>query len=154
MAATMQLSGFRELERELERLAKPSARKASARRSLKKAAQPMADLMNAGAPRGATGEYARSFVVSAKLTKRQARLHRKMFGSDRAAVEMFVGTSDPAGVQQEFGNIHHGPQPTARPAFDQDISAMLERLKAELWTDIQKAVARAERRAARLAAKG
>jgi hypothetical protein len=45
-------------------------------------------------------------------------------------------------------------QPFARPAWDADGKKMLDRLKAELWADIQKTVARAERRAARLAARG
>lgn len=154
MSASVSLTGFAELERELQQLGRTTTQKASLRRSARKAAEPMAELMNANAPRGATGEYARSFAVSTKLTKRQQGLHRRMFRNDRAAVEVFIGTADPAGVQQEFGNIHHGPQPAVRPAWDQDRNAMLERLKAEIRADIQRTVARAERRAARLAARG
>ena len=149
MTVTMKLSGFAELERELEQLEKLATRKAVARRSLKKAAEPLAGIANSMAPVGLTGDYARSFVYSTKLNKRQTGLHRKMFRNDRAAVEGFVGTNDPAGVQQEFGNLHHGPQPALRPAWQQDQNAMLERLKAELWADIQKTIARANARAAR-----
>jgi HK97 gp10 family phage protein len=150
VSATIKLSGFAELERELEKLATPAARKASARRSLKKAAQPMADLAQNLAPRGATETLAPSVTLGTKLSKRQSGLHRKMFRDDRAAVEMFVGAGPLASAHnQEFGNIHHAPQAFMRPAFDQEAMPTLDRLKAELWSDISKSIARAERRAAR-----
>jgi len=150
--ATIRLEGFRELERELEKLGTVSARKASARRSLKKAAAPMAEIARGLAPRDQGGgmHMADSIAVSTKLSKRQAGAHRKMFRNDKAAVEMFVGPGPfPAAWTQEFGTVNHGPQPFMRPAFDQDHRALLDRLKAELWADIEKAVARAARRAAR-----
>jgi len=142
-----------ELERELERLTRAAGR-GVLRRSLKSAAQPMADLANDLAPVGQTGDYAESFAYSTKLNKRQRGLHRKMFRDDRAAVEGFVGTDDPAGVQQEFGNVNHPPQPALRPAWDQDQKAMLERLGKDLWAELSKSIARAERKAARLQAQG
>lgn len=148
--ATVKLSGFSDLERELDQLSK-AAGKGVLRRSLKNAAQPMAALANATAPTGTTGEYAQSFVYATKLNKRQAGQHRKMFRDDRAAVEGFVGTNDPAGVQQEFGNMNHGPQPALRPAWDQDQRALLERLSRELWAELDKSIQRAERKAARQA---
>ena len=161
--AEIKLEGFRELEQELAKLGSHTTRRASARRAMRKAAQPMADLAQSMAPVGDTNTLA-NVVVSTKLSKRQAGLHRKMFRYDRAAVEMFIGpvaiqgrtnlASNPAAHTQEFGTIHHAPQPFLRPAWDQDQRAMLDRLKAELWADISRAVARAERRAARLAAKG
>ena len=155
MAVKMRLEGFAELERELDRLGRATTQKASLRRSLKKAAQPMAALAQGMAPRGETGMLASSVTVSTKLSKRQRGLHRRMFRDDRAAVEMFVGAGPLASAHtQEFGARHHAAQPFMRPAWDQDREAMLGRLKAALWTDIQKAVARAEKRAARLAAKG
>ncbi len=158
MITTLSLTGFSELERELQRLANHNARKASARRALRKAAQPMADLANTLAPNDpATSgiEDAIHVTVGTRLSKRQRRMHRRMFRDDRAAVEMFVGANPhPATWNQEFGNINHGPQPFMRPAWDQDQRAMLDRIKAELWGDIQRSVARAEQRAARLAAQG
>lgn len=153
MNVTVKTEGLAELEQELDRLSK-AAGKGVLRRSLKKAAEPMAALANSYAPVGETGEYSQSFVYSTKLNKRQSGLHRKMFRNDRAAVEGFVGTNDPAGVQQEFGNIHHGPQPALRPAWDQDQRAMLDRLSDNLWTELEKSIKRAERKAAREAAKG
>ncbi len=75
-----------------------------------------------------------------------------MFRSDKASVEMFVGPGpDPAAWNQEFGNINHGPQSYVRPAWDRDHLALLDRLGKELWVEIQKTIARAERKAARQA---
>lgn len=150
---TVKLTGFKELERELENLSK-AAGKGVLRRSLKKSAQPMADLMQSLAPRGetSTDQLAESIAVSTKLSKRQAGQHRKMFRDDKASVEMFVGPGpDPAAWNQEWGNINHGPQPFARPAWDQDKMALLDRLGKELWSELDKSIKRAERKAAKQA---
>lgn len=147
MSMTVKLSGFAELEKKLGQLTK-AAGKGVLRRALKKAAMPIADAANDFAPDGATGGYSQSFSYSTKLTKRQRGLHRKMFRDDKAAVEGFVGTSDPAGVQQEFGNINHGPQPALRPAWDGGREKLLEDLGRELWTEFEKSAARAARKAA------
>lgn len=152
MRERVKLEGFKELDEELGQLGKRMG-KPVLRRALKKAAEPLADIANSLAPVGPTGNLSRSFVYSTKLNKRQASMHRKMFRDDRASVEGFVGTNDPAGVQQEFGNIRHGPQPSLRPAWDQDRMPMLERLKEELRAEIDKAVARAARKAAKNAVK-
>ena len=153
MAVTMKLEGFKELERELERLSK-SVGKAALRRALRKSAQPLADKMQAGAP-VEEGDLRDSIGVSTKLSPRQSRLHRKMFRNDKASVEMFVGAGPlPQAHLQEFGTVKQSPQPFARPAWDADNKAMLERLKTDLWAEVEKSVARAERKAARNAAKG
>lgn len=144
----VRLEGFADLDKALEEVSK-AAGKGALRRSLKKAAEPMAGIANSMAPVGASGDYARSFAYGTKLTKRQAKLHRKMFRDDKASVEGFVGTADPAGVQQEFGNEHHGPQPALRPAWDQDATQLLDRLGKELAVEVEKTVMRARRRAAR-----
>lgn len=148
MTVTVELSGFSELEAELERLSK-AAGKGVLRRALKTSAEPVAKIANSLAPVGETGEYSKSFVYSTKLNKRQAGLHRRMFRNDKASVEGFVGTNDPAGVQQEFGNINHAAQPALRPAWEQDKMALLDRLSKELWAELEKAISRAERRAAK-----
>lgn len=142
-------TGFKELEAALAELKKTATAKAVMRRSLKKAAQPMADAANAAAPTGPTGAYAQSFKYSTKLSKRQSGIHRKMFKSDKATVEGFVGTSDPAGVQQEFGNVNHGPQPALRPAWDAEAQPTLDRIGTEMWADLAKTAARAAKKAAK-----
>lgn len=153
--ATLKLEGFSELAEALEQLGKATTQKASLRRALKAAAEPMADKAQARAPVGDTRTLAPSIIVSTRLSKRQASLHRRMFRNDRAAVEMFVGAGPlPSAHAQEFGTIHHAAQPFMRPAFDEDKMAFLDRLKQEIAADIKKTVARAEQRAARLARRG
>ena len=113
----------------------------------------MKDLMQDLAPRGDTTSdaLADSVTVGTKLSKRQAGLHRKMFRDDRAAVEMFVGPGpDPAAWNQEFGNVNHGAQPFARPAWDAEAKPTLDRLGVYLWEEFAKSLGRAQKRAAKL----
>ena len=145
---SIKLEGFADLDRALEELSQ-AAGKGVLRRSLKKAAEPMAALAESLAPRGPTGNLAASVSYGTKLTKRQAKLHRKMFRDDKASVEGFVGANDPAAVQQEFGNENHGPQPFMRPAWDQDAMPILDRLGKELAVEVEKSVKRARAKAAR-----
>lgn len=149
----MKLEGFSELEEALDQLSK-AAGKGVLRRSLKNAAQPMAKLMRDNASTD-EGDLRDSIAVSTKLSKRQAAAHRKMFRDDRASVEMFVGAGPlPQAHLEEFGSINNAPSPFARPAWDQDHRAMLDRLGKDLWVELRKSIARAERKAARIAAKG
>ena len=148
---TVKIEGLSALERELNKLSK-AAGKSVLRRSLKKAAMPMKDLMQDLAPRGdtASDDLADSVTIGGKLSKRQAGLHRKMFRDDRAAVEMFVGPGpDPAAWNQEFGNVNHGAQPFARPAFDAEAKPTLDRLGRHLWDAFEKSRLRAARKAAK-----
>jgi len=152
MSVTVKLEGFKALDDGLAELSK-AAGKSVLRRSLKKAATPLADLMRSLAPDDpATGgdDLRASIGVGTKLTKRQAGIHRKMFRDDKASVEMFVGAGDkPQAHLQEFGTVHHAPQPFARPAWDQDAMPLLDRLGQELAIELEKSVKRARAKAAR-----
>ncbi|WP_304615843.1 HK97-gp10 family putative phage morphogenesis protein [Paracoccus sp. (in: a-proteobacteria)] len=156
MTVTVKLSGFAELDKELERLSKSMGR-GVLRRGLMKAAKPLAQLAASKAPVDPVGggTLRDSIMVGAKLNGRQTKLHRRMFRDDRSSIELFVGPSylmgdgGRHGHLQEFGTEHHGPQPFMRPAWDQDQNAMLERLSQELWSELEKAIKRADRRAAR-----
>lgn len=158
MTVTLELVGFDDMEAALDQLPQ-GVRKGGGRRAMLKAAQPMADLAAALAPRD-SGDLAASITVSTKLDRRQAREHRREAGGDRAFIEVFVGPSYDLGAGGrhghlvEFGTVHSAPQPFMRPAWDQDQRAMLERLKVDLWAEIKKSLARAEAKAARLAAQG
>lgn len=146
MKTTVKLSGFKEMDAELARL-KPATGKGAMRRALKTAAQPMADLAQSMAPVGDTHTLAPSISVSTKLSKRQAKLHRKTVKNDKASVEMFVGAGPLSSAHtQEFGTVNHPPQPFMRPAWDQDHMALLDRLKDALWAEITKAMKRAAKR--------
>lgn len=168
MATTsVKIEGFKELEKQLDNLSK-AAGKGALRRSLYRAAQPLAELASSMAPER-SGKLKRSIVVGAKLNGRQTQLHRRMFRDDRSSIELFVGPSYLLGDSGrhghllEFGTapfINKGKfagsqnpgitaQPFMRPAWDQDQRAMLERLRTELWKRVSAAIVRAERRAAR-----
>lgn len=146
MAVTWKTEGFKELDDALAEISK-GAGKGVLRRSLKKAAEPLAALASSMAPVGPTGNLAESVKYGTKLTKRQAGLHRKMFRDDKASVEGFVGPNDPAAVPQEFGTVDHGPQPFMRPAWDQDAMPLLDRLGKELAIEVEKSVKRARAKA-------
>jgi HK97 gp10 family phage protein len=155
MKVDIKTEGFADLERELQRIGTATAQKASLRRALRKAAVPMAAAafdMAPDDPSTTSKDLRASIGIGTKLTPRQARMHRKMFKNDRAAVEMFVGAGNvPQAHLQEFGTSHHPAQPFMRPAFDQEAMPTLDRLKAEIRADIQKVLARQARRAARAA---
>ncbi|MGP3699194.1 HK97-gp10 family putative phage morphogenesis protein [Rhodobacter sp. NSM] len=98
-------------------------------------------------------------VGEARAALRDARRSATASGN-LSAVELYMGPTQPAtkreaikAIVNEFGSFKMDPQPYMRPAWDQDREALLERIKAEMWTEIQKAVVRARKRAARAAAK-
>lgn len=144
--------GFEELDEALKELT-AGVGKGVLRRSLLKAAQPMAAIAKDMAPDDpATGGFdlKGSIIAGTKLSRAQTRAHRKMFRDDRAAVEVFVGPGPvPQAIQQEFGNKNHPPQPFMRPAFDQDAERLIDRLGKEMAAEMTKAVQRARRKALR-----
>lgn len=160
MSVTVKVEGLRDLDAALADLTK-AAGKGALRRAMKTAAQPMAKLADQKKPGDGVNinvEY------STKLSDRQAAQHRKMFRNDKASVEGFVGAvaetsrgekakwaSNPAAHLQEFGAQHHRAQPFMRPAWDQDHRALLVRLGEQMRIEIDKAMERARRKAARLA---
>ncbi|HAR50367.1 MAG TPA: hypothetical protein DCS45_00640, partial [Roseovarius nubinhibens] len=140
MSEIVKLTGFKELDKELERLSK-AAGKGVLRRSMIKAAEPMAQIARALAPNDpATGGFdlEASIKVGTRLSRSQKKAHRKMFRDDRAAVEVFMGAGPlPQAINQEFGNRRHGPQPFIRPSWDQDRGPLLDRLGQQLWSEIE-----------------
>lgn len=151
---TFSIEGLQDLERAFEEIGNVNQRKASARRAMKKAAQPIADTAERLAPRR-KGNLAESIKVGTVLSKRQRAQHRKLFSDDRAAVEMFVGAGPLSSAHnQEFGNENMAPQPFMRPALDSEARGYFNTIGRELWADLEKTAARAARKAARLAARG
>lgn len=142
---TVKIEGLREIDRALGQLPKSTA-KAALRRVLKEAGEPMARAARSKAP---IEDYHlhESIDVSTRLNSRQRGLHREQGG--RAFQEMFVGTNNPAGVQQEFGNERHGPQPFMRPAWDATKQQTLDMIANLLWGEIEKSAERLARKAAR-----
>lgn len=152
MRPTIKLEGFRELDAALNEFPKATARNILKRTALA-AIQPMAEDMARRAPvqRGGNEDLTKSIIASDKLGKRQSRQTKKM-----TTVEVYAGPAGaggkgapPQGVQQEFGNENHGPQPFARPTWDAGHGALLDRTKNGLAEQIEAARQRAARKALR-----
>lgn len=163
---TLRLEGFKELDAELGKLKKATARNVM-KRALTEAAEPMAKAMRQRAPRDDDQLY-ESIGVSTKVKNEagKAAFHgvMKSGGTREAAVsalkaarkgqsffEVYVGPSveAPHAHFQEFGTQHHPPHPFARPGFDAEAKPTLDRLRLTLSDEINRAVDRAARKAAR-----
>ena len=145
----VKMEGLADLERALMELPRATG-KATLRRVLKKAADPVEAAMVAKAPR-LTGALKLSISSGTKLTKRQQRFAKK---EGKSSSEIYVGTADPAGVAQEFGTFDQNAQPFARPAWAETQNGALATIATELGNEIEKSRARLAAKAARLAAKG
>lgn len=152
MKTTVRIEGLRELDAALGEFKKATA-KGIMRRTAIKALQPMAETARQLAPDDpatAANDLKSSITVGTKLTPRQKRAEARAEG--KSMVTVYMGTADPAGVQQEFGNVNHGPQSFMRPAFQQEARGAIDIVAKELGTEIEKTRQRAAKRA--LKAKG
>jgi HK97 gp10 family phage protein len=161
-STTVRVDGLRELQKALAELPKSTSRTVQ-RRVLMKRAQPIADAMRAKAPKR-YGDLRDSITVSTKRPRGHKSNAARAFAAagggaaGRAAVkaaggtpvEVFVGPGrNPQALMQEFGTRHHGPQPFIRPSWDAEKDRVLEGLKDDLWTEIQKAAARLAKKRAK-----
>ena len=146
---TIKVEGLAESLESLREFATRATEKNVIKRTLIKAAQPFIDAARTRAPRGATGKLQDLIGVSDKLTRRQRSQHKKV-----SAIEVFAGPpSLRQAVPQEFGTVHHPPQPYMRPAWDSQKRTALTMFKNDFAGEVEKARARAARKIARLAAK-
>jgi HK97 gp10 family phage protein len=149
MSIRVKVEGLKPLKDALQDLGKATGRNVM-RRVLLERGEPIAEAMRQNAP-VATGYLQGSIDVSTRLAPSARKGHEKL--SDNA-VEVFIGPSaTPRAIMQEFGTVHHPPQPFARPAWDANKDETLEGIKDDIWAEIQKAVARRARKAAKAAAK-
>lgn len=139
---TVKILGLKELDRALGELPK-SVAKRTLRRVLQEAAEPIARKARQMAPKH-DYHLVESIDVSTRLSKRQAALHKANGGP--AFQEVFIGTNNPAGVQQEFGNDRHGAQPFMRPAWDAEKQPALDRIAVSLWGEIEKSASRLKKK--------
>lgn len=156
MKTRVKIEGLKELDRALGELPKATG-KAVLRRVLKKAGEPIARDMRAKAPDDPAtsgNDLKSSIAVSTKLSGRQRKMHRKAFRNDKASAEVFVGAGPlPQAHLQEFGTVHHRPQPFARPAWDGNKNRALSIIKDELGDEILKAAKRLAKKRAKAASK-
>lgn len=141
MKFLIRMEGLRELDAALGELPKTLG-KATLRRVLKRAAEPLRDHAQRLAPR-LSGALQASIVIGTKLTRRQARMAKK---APKSTVEMFVGPNNPAAVPQEFGTHDQRAQPYMRPAWDAEQTEVMVRIGEELGPEIEKTAARLAKR--------
>jgi hypothetical protein len=150
----VEAQGFKDLDEALGELPKATGKNAMRRAALE-ALRPMAEayadrLEAVGAV--LSGTLRDSSTASTKLSRRQASLNRKAEG--RSYVEAYMGPGPLAqAIQDEFGNEHQAPRPTLRQTWDAGWRELLERVRVALGAQIENAVARIARKAARDAAK-
>lgn len=144
---TFKIEGLAELDEALTELPKATARNVLLR-TLKKQGEPIRADGERNAPKDKGGLKA-SYMVGTKLSRRQKAKNKK-----ESDVEVYVGPGPAAkGVQTEFGNAHQAPHPHLRPAFDGNVSRVLDGIRDDLAAEIDKTVQRLAKKAARLAAK-
>jgi HK97 gp10 family phage protein len=128
MKIAMRLEGVSELVQAFDGLPKRLTNRALYE-LLTDAAEPMRASMASFAPRepGAP-DIADNIVIS--KTRRKADVR------DGQEVAVAIGPSKGFfyGFFQEFGTVHHGAQPFARPAFDSEWETALEIIRTDLWT--------------------
>lgn len=177
-AVRVKVEGLKELDAALGELSKGAA-KGALRRALIKAAEPMRAAAERNAPK-LTGDLQSSIIVTSKIdnragkaeyaavmrgggTKAQAvgalRDARRAKGIGESFAEAYLGPAKGAkrraikAVVQEFGSRKQAAQPYLRPAFDGEAKNVINGIKSELSTEIEKSVRRARARAAKKAGK-
>lgn len=164
----MEVEGLRDLEAALTELGDEKVRKASSRRALRKAAQPMLESMQRNAPvarghlqrnlriggSGNVGAQAFASVLQSGGSRSDAVAAMRDVRRSASGVEIAIGPGrHPQAIFQEFGTENHAPQPFVRPAWEASRSSLIPMIQRELWADIEKTAKRAANKAARLAKK-
>ena len=151
---TITFEGGRELMAALEEL-QGSVQRPVMRRAATKALKPFLDEVKTLAPVAEKqgGALRDSYVIGgpSKLTPKQKGRARRLKDSE---VEVYAGTSNPAGLLQEFGTVDQPAQPHVRPAWDATQDNVLTTFTREMTVEIEKARQRAARKAAKAAASG
>lgn len=172
MKTSFKLSGFKELEAELNSLGKRVTARRVAERALRKAAEPIharAKELAPDDPETGTGKY----LVEAIKIGRASGVEQKL-GNSGEVVSVFVGidgsvkpskpstkrltkkgTGKPGGgvaaysIFMEMGTATHSAKPYMRPAFEEKKQEAVENIAEILREEIGKTKARAARKAAK-----
>lgn len=148
---TFTLVGARETMEALRTMLPDRTAKNIMKRVLKKHAEPFAAKMAAMAP-VRTGQLKAGVGVGTTLSKHQKSQFRKEHEDD---VVVFAGVGPlPQAHLVEYGTSHSAPRPFARPAWDAEKMNMLKGLLEDMRQEIDKAAARAARKAAKAVASG
>lgn len=149
MSIRVKVEGMKALQDSLQELGKATGRNVM-RRVLTARLEPVAEEAMALAP-VKTGTARDSVEVSTRLGRKARRGHSKM---SAFAVEAYVGPTE--GVfyttMLEFGTSRQAPVPFMRPAWDKVSETILDDLAKDIGEEIEAAIARKGRKAAKAAA--
>jgi HK97 gp10 family phage protein len=147
MRVTFKVEGLKECEEALNALPLATTKNVL-KRAMMAAAQPVVATAAARVKKR-TGKLGRSITVSTKLSRRQRRATPK-----DSSVEVYVGAGPlPHAHMLEFGTVHSAPEPFLRPAIDAQGMQVLKIFRDDLKAEIDKAMQRQARKAARILAK-
>lgn len=149
MNPTAKVEGLKELESTMDEFLTRATAKNVMRRALKDAGEPVAEDVNDNAPVGRQVNLSKSYKYGTKLNPSQRSKQNKLFReqANKPLVVGYIGTSDPAGVQQEFGNINHPAQIHFRPVWDSSKLSVLNKIRLSLKKNVANAVKRAKKKA-------
>lgn len=149
MAQVFKLEGGKELARALEEFPSKATARNVLKRELTAAAKPVKAAMEAAAPRD-TGFTAESIGLSSSLNPSQRRAVKR---EGKNFAEVYVGSRrGSAAIFEEFGTVNQPARPYMRPAWEATKEQALDTFGKNLGAGIEKAAARAARKAAKLAA--
>jgi len=114
------------------------------RKVMADALQPLSSAVKSASPH-LYGDLERNLIIGTRLNKRQTSLNRV----DKATVEVHFGTSDPAGIANEFGNNHQSANPFFRSNWEREKQPILTHIKQSLGPMIELFAARRAKRLAR-----
>lgn len=151
VSQTITIEGLSETAAALEEFSKATTANIL-RRVLIAAGEPIAAAATAMAPRGPTGDLIASISVTPAQPSKMTRSGRKNYDK-QSKVEVLVEAGPVVeAVMQEFGTVNHPAQPFMRPAWQSQRGRALQIVTEQLGVEIEKARARAARKAARIAA--
>lgn len=144
MAQTFKLEGARQLHDALGEFTKATERSILTRVA-KKALEPVQERAKQLVPVD-EGNLRDSIVISTQIGGRGKKAERKR---PKNGVRVYVGSISRNAVPREFGSVRSAAQPYMRPAWDSEAGNVLGEVEIGLKEQIDKAAARAARKAAR-----
>lgn len=129
---SLRFAGGKELADTLRKMPERVSRPVQ-RQALRAAAEPMRQDMRTLAPHEPGAPDLRDEMTVSNVASGTDEVYE-------SEVAIAVGPSKVGwyGFFQEFGTVHHGAQPFARPAFDQNVMKSLGIISAALWAAIAK----------------
>lgn len=137
MKVSWKMEGGPELAAALNGLPK-RVRKNVLREVLTDVGEPMRRRMGALAPRDPGAPDLADNIVISPSTRAGVDESGVSLKADEFQAAVAIGPARGFfyGLYQEFGTIHHGPQPFARPAFDADAPKAVTEIGRRLWVEL------------------